>query len=75
MEIKKALDEIKNGDAPTIRAEARRLKYVAPLVNPEVLAKRYGLQSNNNDETEALTEAYKNLTGEDIKEKARLLND
>jgi hypothetical protein len=41
LNIKKSLDEIKNGDVKTIQATAQSLKLVAPPVNFDVLAKEF----------------------------------
>lgn len=68
VEIKKTMDEMINGDAPTIRADAQKLKYVAPLVNFHALAAKlsYNSREKHDEKTIALREAYLKLTGKDI---------
>lgn len=73
IQIKNALDEMTRGDAQTIRANAQKLKYVAPLVNPDVLTLRYHHSATNEKEMEkmkAIAEAHQLLTGEDIETKS-----
>lgn len=76
VEIKNDLDAISRGDAQTIRAKARRLKFVAPLVNFDSLARQYALEDEkiNPERKAALGEAYENLTGENTKSAARGLD-
>jgi hypothetical protein len=73
MEIKRALDEMENGDAATVRASARRLSYVAPLVNFDNLPRQYA--SENGEKREALAEAYLQLTGKSLERRTRFPND
>lgn len=73
IEIKRALDEMKNGDAATVRANARRLKYVAPLVNFDSLPRQYA--SENGEKREALAEAYLELTGKSLERRTHFPND
>ncbi len=63
VEIKKAMDEMINGDAQTVRSNARKLKYVAPLVNFERLDRNYA--SEKSEKTIALRDAYLSLGGKD----------
>lgn len=77
LKAQKALGEMEHGDARTIRANAKRLKYIAPLVNFDVLAARYYNLKGGiyNENCAALAESYKELTGEDIERKADVLTD
>jgi hypothetical protein len=74
LEVKRALDEIKSGDARAVRAGAGRLKFVAPLVNFDALARQYN-SSADGEKREALAEAYLELTGKSLKLGARFPND
>lgn len=71
IQIKRALDEIKNGDAQTIRARAATLKYVAPLVDFSGLAMQHNFRAGqmNEEKRAALAEAYRELTGENIEDR------
>lgn len=77
--IKNTLNEMAYGDAQTIRAGAERLKYVAPLVNLDILTLQYHRPFKANqretEKMEAIGEAYKIITGEDIETKADVLMD
>ncbi|HEX8247497.1 MAG TPA: hypothetical protein VF599_04875 [Pyrinomonadaceae bacterium] len=66
IQIKSALDEIRHGDAQTVRAQAAKLKYVAPLVDFSGFAARHNFRTSQMDEGKraALAEAYRELTGE-----------
>jgi hypothetical protein len=78
VQIKKAVDEMKGGDVRTIRAKAQSLKYFAFLANLDGLALRYQRAEPAKRETEemkAIAEAFKELTGEDIKTKTQVLFD
>ncbi len=77
MKINETLSKMRNGDAQTIRAGARRLKYVAPLVNFDVLAQSYMSEKAdpNNQRRVALVEVYQQLTGENLDSRANRLND
>ena len=78
VQIKNTLNEMARGDAQTIRAKAQDLKYVAPLVNFDVLALLYHRSAADGRETEkmkAIAEIYKEMTGEDIETKGRILMD
>lgn len=78
VEVKRNLDEIIAGDAQMVRKKASNLKYVAPLVNFDPLAIRYHRSAPSERETEkmkAIVEVYKELTGEDLEKKARILMD
>lgn len=77
VQIKKISDEIKDGDVRTIREKTRTLKYFAPLVNADFLAKRYFRSLSADGETEemrVIQEAYRELTGEDVKTKSILFD-
>lgn len=69
VEIKKTMDEMINGDAATVRADAQRLKYVAPLINFHALAGKCSFNSRqkSDEKTDALREACLTLTGKDFK--------
>ncbi|HEY0428011.1 MAG TPA: hypothetical protein VGC76_09535 [Pyrinomonadaceae bacterium] len=71
-QIKKSLDEMARGDAPTIHAKTQSLKYIAPLVNFDVLLRRYKSANLGNEEKKALAEAYRELTGESVEKKSSL---
>lgn len=66
--VEHALAEIKSGDVPTMRANARSLKYVAPLVNFDSLKREYFFKNKETERAEkaALAEIYLELTGENI---------
>ena len=68
LQIYKALNEINYGDAQTVRAQAAKLKYVAPLVDSGVLLKPYKQCAIKRDEEKkaALAEAYRELAGKNI---------
>ena len=77
-EIKRALDEMIKRDASTIHAKAQTLKYVAPLVNFDVLALHYHRSvpvERDTEKMKAVALAYKQMTGEDIEKKTRILMD
>ncbi len=67
--IKNSLDKIARGDAATIRAEAKYLKFVAPIVNFDSLAGKYRSVWDT-ERKAAFAEAYRELTGENIESKA-----
>lgn len=76
VEINKLLKEIEIGDAQTIRKNAQILKYILPLVDLDKIISRYRRAAPDQIETEemkAIAEAYKQLKGEDIKTKSRVL--
>lgn len=78
LEIKKSLDNVRNGDAEVIHAEAKKLKYVAPLVNFDGLALLYFRSAPNEKQSEkmrAVAEFYNEMTGENIESKAKVLMD
>lgn len=72
--IKHALDEIKSGDAQAVRANAQTLRYLAPLVDFDSLARQYALENGatNREKKAALAEIYLELTGENIERKSNL---
>jgi hypothetical protein len=77
-EIKKSLRIMENGDAATVYAESRKLKYVSPLVNFDNLALIYHRTPRDNRETEkarAIADVYMDLTGERVEDKSRVLMD
>ncbi|HLM00111.1 MAG TPA: hypothetical protein VK400_03585, partial [Pyrinomonadaceae bacterium] len=71
IQVKRALDEMINGDAQAVSAQAGKLKYVAPLVDFSDLGVRYAARKNNMDEEKraAFAAAYKELTGVDVEKK------
>jgi hypothetical protein len=73
VQIKKALDEMLKGDARTIRSNGQKLKFVAPLVNFDVLVERYHFKGNET-EKELLAEEYQRLTGKDIRNLERFMD-
>lgn len=78
LKIKETLDEIEKGDVQTIHAKAQNLKYVAPLVNFDLIALFYHRSAKDERKTEkmkAIAEVYKEITGEDIETKAWVLMD
>ena len=68
VEIKRALDEMINGDVQTIRANGQKLKFVAPIVNCDVLVKAHisGLNGLPGERMKEIAQVYKKITGEDI---------
>jgi hypothetical protein len=68
IQIERALDEMRHGDAQAVRAQARNLKYVAPLVDFERLAEEFAFRNNMRDEEkrDAIVKAYRDLTGESL---------
>lgn len=77
LKIEQTLEEMQNGDAQTIRAGARRLKYFAPLVNFDRLAQsyRYDAPAQFDERNVALAEAYQEMTGKNLDWRANVLND
>ena len=67
IEIKRILDEMVNGDAQTIHDNARILKYMAPITNFDALTFNYSRKydAQCTEQTNAIGEEYKNLTGKD----------
>lgn len=78
LQIERILEEMKNGDAATIRANAEKLRYVAPLVEFDLLALHYHRSNaivRNSEQMRVLAEVYQDLTGVDIEEKTGVLLD
>ncbi len=78
LEINKIVSEMKNGDAAVIRKNTQILIYVSPIVNLDTITLRYHRATPIQGETEemkAIAEAYKQLKGEDIETKSRVLMD
>jgi len=73
VQIKNALDEMLKGDAQTIRSNGQKLKFVAPLVNFDVLVERYYFKDNET-EKEILVEEYERLTGKDVRKLGRFID-
>ena len=71
--IKRAMNRLTKGNAETIRYEAQNLKYVTPLINTDGLVNRYW-NENDDEDKQAIAEAYKKLTGDDIETKNRLID-
>ncbi len=65
IEIKKSVDAMLDGDAQTIRSNARTLKYVAPITNFDALERKCGYENSyvNDNVNIALKEACAELTG------------
>ena len=77
-EINRVLENVIKGDARTVRAEIQNLKYIAPLINFDALALHYHRSATEERETEkmkAIAAIYKEMTGEDLERKARVLMD
>jgi hypothetical protein len=72
-QLKKSLDKIIDGDAATIRAEAQKLKWFAPLVNFDVFERRSRF-NNTEEEQKALVDAFYQLTGEDLEKKSQMVD-
>jgi hypothetical protein len=72
IQIKRALDAMRHGDAATVRAQAKNLKYVAPLADLDGLARQYAFSKDehNKEKRAAIAEVYKELTGEDVKDRS-----
>jgi len=70
IQIKRALDAMRDGDAQTVRAQAANLKYVAPLADFGGLARQYafGADKQDKEKREALVEVYRELTGGNIED-------
>lgn len=77
LNVEKSLDEIKNGNIKTIQYSAQRLRFIAPLVDFDVLAEEFASEKNrlNNERRDVLAEAYQQLTGENIESRANRLSD
>ena len=78
VQIKNILDEMINGDAPAVRANGQKLKFVLPLANLDGLALQYHRtkrEERNTEKMRTIVEIYKEMTGEDLEEKARILMD
>ncbi len=77
VQIKKDLSEMLHGDVQIIRAKTNRLKYVAPLINLDSLAKEYRFENQkiNPERKAALAEAYRELTGENLDRRVHFLTD
>jgi hypothetical protein len=73
VQIKETLDEMLKGDAQTIRSNGRKLKFVAPLVNFDVLVEHYYFKDNET-EKEILAEEYERLTGKDFRKLGRFID-
>jgi hypothetical protein len=70
IQIKRALDAMRDGDAQTVRAQAAKLKYVAPLVDFSDLPRQYAFDAaQDREKRAALAEAYREFTGENIEGK------
>lgn len=69
-QIRKNLNEMLNGDVPTIRKSAQTLRYFALITNFDSLALLYHRsgKDKNDEKIKAIAEAYKNLTGENVEE-------
>jgi len=69
VEIVRSLERIKYGDAQTVRAEGRKLQFVAPLVDASELQMDYWRMPREARDTEkahALEEVYYDLRGKNI---------
>jgi hypothetical protein len=77
LKVKESLDEIKNGDIKAIQANTERLKFIAPLVNFDVLAEEFASENNrlDNQRRDVLADAYQQLTGENIESRVNCLMD
>lgn len=77
-QIKNSLENMIKGDAQTVYAEARKLKYLTILVNFDRLAQSYYRPAENEqleEKMQAIADVFKQLTGEDIDSKAHFLMD
>lgn len=77
VEIKKAMNEMINGDAQTIRSNARKLKYVAPITNFDALERKCGYDNPyvNDGVNIALKEACAELIDNYSEARAHRLGD
>lgn len=78
VEIIKSLENIKNGDAQIVRAEAEKLAFVKPLVNFDTLAliyQRTPFEDRKTDKMKSIAEIYSQLTGENVEDKSGVLMD
>jgi hypothetical protein len=64
-----------SGDAQTVRKLGDRFRYVVPLVNFDPLVKADMNDSVDAQEKKARSEIYFELTGEDIEQVERRMND
>lgn len=75
VQVTKGLQQMVKGDAQTVREIGSRYRYIAPLVNFEILAKETSRNRDVPAKYEALAETYRELTGEDIEEMEKRLRD
>ncbi len=77
LKVKESLEAIKNGDVKTIQLNTQRLKFIAPLINFDVLTEEFASEKNrfNNERRDALAQAYQQLAGESIESRANHLTD
>jgi hypothetical protein len=73
VQIKETLDEMLRGDAQTIRSNGRKLKFVAPIVNFDVLVERYRFKGNET-EREVLVEEYERLAGKNARKRGQFMD-
>ncbi len=77
LQIKRSLDNVRNGDVEMIRAELKTLKYAAPLTNFDDLAFEYYRvppQERKSERIQALAELYREITGKNIENSAVLMD-
>lgn len=77
LEIKRSLNNVRNGDAEMIRAERKKLKYVAPLTNFDGLALEYyrvAPQERKSERIQELADFYREMTGKNIENSAVLMD-
>ena len=77
VQIRNDLDEMSKGNAQVIRVKAQRLKYVAPLINFDFLARQYTSENQtlHPERKAALAEAYRELTGKNLERQSQFLID
>ncbi len=75
-QIERIFSAVANGNAETVRANARTLRIFAPIINPERLLKeyRYSDWQNLDEKQQAIAELYKNLTGKNA-DKVNMFTD
>ncbi len=62
LEIKELIDEMKTGNAQTVRQNAKYLNYVAPITNFDSLRKTYHQYPQGHPKRQAIAEVYEDLS-------------
>ena len=77
VKIHETLDLMLNGNVNTVYSVGKKLKYIAPLVNLNALARQYRVErsAENTDKQTAIADVYSDLSGENIEREVNILND